>query len=62
LLNAVEVYIVVLRRAVHQLIHGTRSDEIEITAARLRILDPGHPVLPALDERVRATRERLTLH
>ena len=60
--NIVAMYVDALTRAVDQLLHGSEPEEIEAAAATLSRLDPGHPALPALHERARATRARLWLH
>ncbi len=60
--DVVAIYVDALARAVDQLLHGSEPDEIEAAAETLSRLDPGHPALPALAERARATRQRVWLH
>ncbi len=60
--DVVAIYVAALKRAVDQLTHGSRPEEIEAAAETLRMLDPDHPAVPALHERARERRERVWLH
>ena len=62
LTDVVSIYVAALQRAVEQLTEGQEPAEIEAAADLLRELDPGHPAIPALYERVREGRERTYLH
>ncbi|KAA2235057.1 hypothetical protein [Salinarimonas soli] len=60
--DAVSIYVAALQRAVEQLTQGREPAEIEAAADLLKELDPSHPAIPALYERVRERRERTYLH
>ena len=60
--DVVTLYVAALRRAVHQLTDGREPAEIEAAAQELEELDPDHPAIPALYERVRESRARAYLH